>query len=338
MGAGLFRRVVRVCAVAIGAASLAACAQPKDKAAVGIGTAAYVLNQPAKPYAILYKPYAQMATVAYTDPPYLSGNACPSVQRLRASKTDDNVAYAKMVEELERDEWSCRFGHVGPYGCKQGTPRCLDGLEYHVWKNCRLGVAVIAFRGSDANEIGDWLSNFRWFLGKRYFDQYDQVEIAVPDIIDALYHQGCRPRVIIAVGHSLGGGLAQHGAYADNRISYVYAFDPSPVTGFFGIPFPTRSRATENLGIDRVYEAGEILSLPRYLASGLFPSSQCRPRVRIVRFATVTEPSIIERHRIRNLTKGLADLSGHATQTEKGRLGFAHARACDYVQPDKFGE
>jgi hypothetical protein len=316
---------------------LSGCARNPQLVAVGIGTAVYA-PKPAKPYAVLYKPYAEMATLAYANPPYLTANSCPSAEKLRASGTDDNRAAAGMLDDLTRAGWSCRFGHVGPYGCKPGTRRCLDGLEYHVWRHRRCDNAVIAFRGSDANEIGDWLSNLRWFVGRRFFDQYDQVQAAVPAIIQALYDQGCRPRVIMATGHSLGGGLAQHAAYGDKRIAYVYAFDPSPVTAFFGIPFPVRSVATENLGIDRVYESGEILSLPRYLASGLFPSSQCRPRVRIVRFSTVTVPSLVERHRILNLTEGLTKLSAGATTTDKGRLGFAHARNCDYVQPDKFGE
>ena len=318
--------------------TLAGCAsQPETKVAVGIGTAAYAPH-PAKPYAVLYKPYAQMASLAYTDAPFLNANTCPDAAKLRASGTDDDIAAAAMADALARAGWLCRFGHVGPYGCKAGTPRCLDGLEYHVWRRRDCGTAVVAFRGTDFNEIGDWLTNFRWFLGRRFFDFYDQTQVAVPDIIKALYAEGCRPRTIVATGHSLGGGLAQHAAYADKRIGYVYAFDPSPVTAFFGIPFPERSAATEDLGIDRVYESGEILSLPRYLASGVFPSSQCRPRVRIVRFHTVTAPSLLERHRIRYLTEGLTKLAGNSTHTDKGRIGFKHARECDYVQPDRWGE
>lgn len=329
---------VRVLLAALLCSALAACAQqPRDKVAVGIGTAAYA-PKPAKPYAVLYKPYAEMAALAYTNAPYLNERTCPSADRLRTDPTDEHRAAITMLADLTRAGWSCRFGHVGPYGCKPGTPRCLDGLEYHVWRHRSCGSAVIAFRGTNANEIGDWLTNFRWFLGRRFFDQYDQTQAAVPDIIKALYADGCTPRVIVATGHSLGGGLAQHAAYADKRIAYVYAFDPSPVTAFFGIPFPERSAATKDLGIDRVYESGEILSLPRYLASGVFPSSQCRPRVRIVRFATVTAPSLLERHRILNLTEGLAKLSAGSTTTDKGQLGFKHARECDYVVPDKWGE
>jgi hypothetical protein len=327
---------MRVCAMALAAVALAACAQTRTVAEVGIGTAAYQ-PKPAKPYAVLYKPYAEMATVAYTDPAYLDANACPDAAKLSAGGTDDTRTYAAMLGDLKNAGWSCHFGHVGPYGCKPGTRRCVEGLEYHVWRRGRCGEAVIAFRGTDANEIGDWLTNLRWFIASPLFDQYDQVQKAVPDIIDKVNGEGCSPRLIVATGHSLGGGLAQHAAYADKRIAYVYAFDPSPVTAFFGVPLPVRSAATKHLGIDRVYEAGEILSLPRYLVSGAFPSSQCRPRVRIVRFAVVTTPSIVERHRIASLTEGLAHLAAQPGHVKRP-LGFAHARTCDFVQPDKYGD
>ena len=65
---------------------------------------------------------------------------------------------------------------------------------------------MIAFRGTDANEIGDWLTNLRWFIASPLFDQYDQVQKAVPDIIDKVNGEGCSPRLIVATGHSLGGG------------------------------------------------------------------------------------------------------------------------------------
>jgi hypothetical protein len=327
----------RFALLALMAAAVADCAHKPGEVSVGIGTAAYT-SVAANPYAVLYKPYAEMATLAYTNPPYVTGDSCPSVHKLRADPTEDNQAALKMLADLAGADWSCRSGHIGPYGCRSGTRRCLEGLEYHVWRRGHCGDAVIAFRGSDAGDIGDWLSNFRWFVGRKFFDQYDQVQEAVPDIVDELHKAGCRANVIMATGHSLGGGLAQHAAYADKRIAYVYAFDPSPVTAFFGVPFPQRSAASERLGIDRVYEAGEILSLPRYIVSGVFPSPQCRPRVRIVRFDTSATPTLIERHRMRNLATGLIELAVGATVTDKGRLGFKHARECDFVQPDKFGE
>jgi hypothetical protein len=301
---------VLVCAVAAG------CAQNPQKVAVGIGTAAYV-PESARPYAALYLPYAQMASLAYADPQFLARRAtpnCPDEALLRSPAlvdathpAADNLRLAQWRAALGRD-WQCLFGGMGPLDCPPGI-RCVEGLQYQVWRRRDCSEAVIAFRGSDAGDAGDWISNFRWFITRPIFDQYDQVQQAIPGIIDKLTSAGCRPRRIIATGHSLGGGLSQHVAYADRRIDYVYAFDPSPVTGFFTVPLPARMAAAEKLGIDRVYEAGEVLSLPRYLVSGVFPTSPCRPRVRIVRFATVTAPSLIERHRIANLTAGLERLA-----------------------------
>lgn len=335
------RTIVRLLAVAGLAFTVAACAQNPKDVAVGVGTSFYRYKD-AKPYAALYKPYAEMAAVAYSNPQFLDGKACPDAAKFANPKlvdstntAEDNALMAGWLADLHKKHWRCESGHVGPYGCKQGTRRCVDGLEYHVWRR-GCSEAVIAFRGTDFNEIGDWLSNFRWFVSRSLFDQYDQVQEAVPDIVDHIYRSGCRPSTIIATGHSLGGGLAQHAAYSDDRIRYVYAFDPSPVTAFFAIPIPDRSAATKDLGIDRIYQSGEILSLPRYLVSGVFPSSPCQPRVRIVRFATVLGASLIERHRIRNMTKGLTELAAPPPPVPERQqpAGFANARNCDLAGND----
>lgn len=310
--------------------TLGACAQSREDVAVGIGTGAYV-EKPAKPFAHLYLPYAQMAVVAYTDQPFLT-NGCPSAAKLRTSPSDDNLAAAARIDGLQAGGWTCLFGQFGAVGCPPGR-RCADGLEYHVWRRNGCGEAAIAFRGTDGGEIGDWLSNLRWFVSRSVFDQYDQVQTAMRGVIDEVHRRGCRPRVIVATGHSLGGGLAQHAAFADSRINYVYAFAPSPVTAFFGVPFPERSAASEKLGVDRIYESGEILSLPRYLVSGAFPTSPCRPRVRVVRFSTATTASLLERHRMAGLTQGIATL---ATRPAPKQLptGFVNARACDFSGND----
>jgi hypothetical protein len=336
MGAARVIMALRLLAAAMMAAAMAmtlgGCAQSRNDVAVGIGTAAYQ-HKPAKPYAYLYLPYAQMATLAYTNEPYLA-NGCPSAARLRASPTEDNLIAAARIDRLHAAGWSCLFGQFGAIGCPPGR-RCVEGLAYHVWRRNGCGEAVIAFRGTDSGDVGDWLSNFRWFVSNSVFDQYDQVQTAMKGVIQRVQDEGCRPRVIIATGHSLGGGLAQHAAFADSRVNYVYAFDPSPVTAFFGVPFPTRSEASEKLGIDRIYESGEVLSLPRYLVSGAVPTSACRPRVRVVRFSTATSASLLERHRMSGLTQGLAELATPPRPAPKQLpTGFTNARNCDFSGND----
>jgi len=57
-------------------------------------------------------------------------------------------------------------------------------------------------------------------------------------------------------------------------------------------------------GIDRAYESGEILSLPRHLIEDIYPPSACDPRVRIVRFNLLTG-SPVEQHSMEGLTENL---------------------------------
>ena len=320
----------------------AGCARNSERVGVGIGTAAYV-DDDARPFAQLYLPYVEMAALAYADPQFLAGRPtplCPDDTLLRSPalvdathSAADNLAAARRLATLRALHWQCLFGGIGPLNCPRAK-KCVDGLQYQVWRRNDCGEAVIAFRGSDGGDIGDWISNFRWFLGRRSFDEYDQVQNAIPGIIDAIGKSGCRPRRIIATGHSLGGGLGQHVAFADSRIGYVYAFDPSPVTGWFGIPVPVRMTAAEKLGIDRIYESAEVLSLPRYLASGIFPSPACQPRVRIVRFATIPKGGLVERHRITSLAEGIERL---AQGRRHGPLPVAFKEARNCVLPPAKG-
>lgn len=333
--------IARFSLFALAAAALAACSQSRDNVAVGIGPAGYITAQ-AAPYARLYRPYAQMSALAYTNREFLTdggdphGALCPSVQLLerpaRADKWADtraNHQRASWLRQLRSEGWRCMLGHIGVANCPAGRD-CVGGLQYHVWLRNDCREAVIAFRGTDADDIGDWLSNYRWFLSGTRFDQYDQVRAAIGGIVDAIRRAGCRHATIIATGHSLGAGLAQHVAYANSNIAYVYAFDPSPVTAYFDIPWETREKTVERFGIDRIYEGGEVLSLPRYLVSGLFPATACRPRIRVVRFAVTAGLDRVQRHRIAQFTENLIELS-HAAPAGPLPLGLNEARDCSFA-------
>jgi pimeloyl-ACP methyl ester carboxylesterase len=168
--------------------------------------------------------------------------------------------------------------------------------------------AVIAFRGTVGGDKGDWESNFHWILRAfPIYDRYDQVRDHVGDFIGHIERDNCyRERVteVVAVGHSLGGGLAQLAAYSDHRIRRVYAFDPSMVTGYYSVDPPHRDRNVQGLRMERIYEFGEVLAYGRLIMLHYIPLSPCNPRVVSVRFR-VFQGAPIALHSLTDLDNGL---------------------------------
>lgn len=121
----------------------------------------------------------------------------------------------------------------------------------------------------------------------------------------------------VATGHSLGGGLVQYFAYAFKqeptesrgpKVSEVFAFDPSPVTGWFSVPDPPRSYNAEDLVVNRVFEHGEVLSYIRLLTSRFAVSSK-NPAIWEYRYNFDTDANIIGNHSMRRLACGLTRLA-----------------------------
>lgn len=315
------RLALRAGILVLAAGALGACAtQPRDDVRVGIGTD-LPHTVKAKDYAALYVPYAMMATAAYASEKDLNRHECPDAGLLARSRTglsESDADYRKTVRDwiryLNARGWECRFGAYGSLPCpkRTGDVKChaVGGLEFNVWRRMEKGQcreAVIAFRGTDKNDIGDWIANFRWLYRLTpKFDQYAQVQTYIPKIVKRIQKNGCAHAQFMSSGHSLGGGLAQQAAYADSTdsIRYVYAFDPSPVTGFFDVSALVRDKSTDRLGIDRAYEAGEILALPRLIIENIFPPTLCHPRIRTVRFNLLKGFGITQ-HSIADLTKEL---------------------------------
>jgi hypothetical protein len=302
---------------------------------IGIG---YNTEGRAADYAALYLPYARMASVAYTDAPDLNSRNCPSVALLQKPnpKNSDRIeSYraraALWVAQLNAEGWRCVHGRVGPQPCLKPSQFCnpVEGLEVHVWVKQHRGCeTVVAFRGTDLEQPGDWLSNFRWFNWMLPIkDQYDQVGEHIGDIIK----KGCKGRALVATGHSLGGGLAQHAAYSEKKFKYVYAFDPSPVTGL-DIPRLDYFYKERKLGIDRIHERGEILATPRFFIEGFINPRPCYPFTRLVTFNEITSGSPIAQHSMTDLTAGLQQRArgGKASAAS----GLKQAADCQVV-PDK---
>ncbi len=323
------RRVAKLVAAAVALPCLTACAglhleqDPSQVIQRTEGEDNFALRQKAGPVAARVLPYALLAEQSYDPQVYVRHGVAPRASACAAGDPKDcgtgDRRAAQWLNEW-RFVWSCD----GPRECKVRTPgqsEPVGGLGVQVWarKGARCPEAVIAFRGTVGGNKGDWESNFHWILrGLPVYDQYDQVRDHVGDFIghierDPCYRGGATQ--ITAVGHSLGGGLAQLAAYSDPRIRRVYAFDPSMVTGYYSVDPPHRDRNVQGLGIERIYEFGEILAFGRLVMLHSIPLSPCNPRVVSVRFR-IFQGAPIALHSLTDLDNGLLKVArGHEPET-----------------------
>ena len=178
------------------------------------------------------------------------------------------------------------------------------GLYMEAWENASMSPPVVAvvFRGTDFRSLPDWRANLRWFA--RFVPGYEDQYTLVSSRLGREFVERAAARLaaggpgaalrVVSAGHSLGGGLAQHFAYslppasdggvAVPRVEHVYAFDPSPVTGWYSVPRELREANARGLVIDRVFEHGEVLAYLRLLQSYVMPPSAQDPAVREIRF------------------------------------------------------
>ncbi len=171
-------------------------------------------------------------------------------------------------------------------------------LRAEVWENVSKLAVVAAFGGTVFTSGKDWRSNLRWFFPKHKDEYSEIVQRFGPDFVKALAIRANEPDMaylkevkLYSTGHSLGGGLAQQFAYSLPRmegmpkVSGVYAFDPSPVTGFYSVNRAIRNFNKGGLQIARIYERGELLAILRSFTSLIFKPSSVNPTIRGVRFS-----------------------------------------------------
>jgi len=199
----------------------------------------------------------------------------------------------------------------------------MSHLRVEVWENRETKSLVVSFGGTVFKSGKDWKSNLRWFL-PRHKDEYTEiVSVFGPAFVAEFKKRAAAPEgaylrdvTLYATGHSLGGGLAQQFAYAlplndiGLHVKHVYAFDPSPVTGYFSVDIKTRRANKTGLAIDRIYERGEVLALVRSITSFFWKPSASDPAIRAVRYALFYTANPIAGHSIENLACQLRIAAG----------------------------
>lgn len=200
-------------------------------------------------------------------------------------------------------------------------------LRIEVWTRAEPAAVAVAFGGTVFNNENDWLSNLRWFLPKWFLaghpDEYSEtVQQFGPAFVAEFKRRAesgdpdwafLKHATLYSTGHSLGGGLAQQFAYAlpldagVPRVSKVFAFDPSPVTGFYSVEPAIRDVNRQALAIDRIYERGEILAIVRSLTSFFVQPSTSAPAIRGVRYSLFPSANPISGHSMSTLACKLHD-------------------------------
>jgi hypothetical protein len=261
----------------------------------------------------------------------LSDNVYLGTSMVRLAKEEEGKACSlNRTDRLTLQGWD-RWADVPSTELKREAEAA--DLQLEVWeKQSSPAIVAVVFRGTEAQRIRDWVSNFRWFLRfiPGFRDQYvlvsEKVGAAVLNKIKAELEHGNRkyPDVrIVSTGHSLGGGLAQHLAYSfpdikgsDGkpmpRVSNVYGFDPSPVTGWYSVKSELRDLNARGLHIDRVFEHGEILSYIRLILRYLNPPKGQDPSIREIRYNFVRTINPFSSHSMRLMACELLKANGQS--------------------------
>jgi hypothetical protein len=189
-------------------------------------------------------------------------------------------------------------------------------LRAEVWEHKGKSAIVVAFGGTIFTSGRDWGSNLRWFTPWRKDEYTEIVSRFGPDFVTSFALRRQDPEnaflanaIIYSTGHSLGGGLAQQFAYSMPpasgvpRVSEVYAFDPSPVTGYRSVNPVIRDINKVGLKIGRIYERGEVLAILRSLTSLFVKPSTVNPEIRGARFSLFYSLDPVAGHSIAELAK-----------------------------------
>jgi len=249
-----------------------------------------------------FKDFAFMSALAYQEHQSCNLPADKSKQQVRDS----------LNSELKQSGWKKVFDSQ-KNGCKK-----QHGLAFHIWINTVDKDAVIAFRGTQ-DYTDWWYGNLKSAVWYDVDNQYRIARIEVDSALVELKKQFPNNEFeLYTTGHSLGGGLAQHIYYQRNDVKQVFAFDPSPITGFLALlnsQIVTEQHLVEKCKCDmtnpfeprifRIYESSEILAFLRFPVKVINPITR---HVQEIRFG-FTQGSRTSQHDMLGLAIELRDLA-----------------------------
>ena len=222
--------------------------------------------------------------------------------------------------------------------CSKNVDSCFngDGLFYETYvlrgsEGGYIEKAVVAYRGTESTpdqRFHDWSSNFAAAIGLEP-KQYKLARERLPKLINQLKLEGNpnKPPLIYAVGHSLGGGLAQQAGYLSGDIKEVYTFNTSPVTNWSYL----RMYGLIERGypvIHRIYNGGEGLAGIRSIATASTATRYGRHDVGI----QFGEKSIVGGHSMKVLACGFAQVL-----SEMPKEQLPHDYPYDYIKNHVWG-
>lgn len=305
------------------------------------------------PTAIELAPYAALATAVYDGTfggsPRL-GVPCDQLSRSERKRKSVRGSVQKCLVDWETalkkpllTEWR-RWEEFPSQHLKDCAGEMGLYLEVHQRKEAPYTIAVV-FKGTRFSSLDDWLSNLRWlgFIlpGSHRQDQYtllgqNVAEEFLKNLEKEVPVEVAAEVPIVTVGHSLGGGLAQYFAYSlpnkgkVPRVSHVYAFDSSPVTGRSQVDPDLATLNSRHLTIHRPFEHGEMLAYVRLLTESFHRPRKSDPKFRKVRFNFVQSANPIQSHSMLRFACELGLAAGTVTEPFPGQdLPFV----CDGEEP-----
>ncbi|MBB5205425.1 hypothetical protein HNQ51_002744 [Inhella inkyongensis] len=208
---------------------------------------------------------------------------------------------------------------------KKSLCRAEAGLNYELYAKVTDGgqpsELALAYRGTENDSwqaVHDWLANFSGLkLGGKDYRQARRVAQSVANAFRPVLPKIARtPQCELAknpkdqiplllVGHSLGGGLAQHAAYSLSACDATEAitFDTSPVTGWTSLLANLAIRNADP-AITRAYVSKEVLSGVRKITTTFNFARKHRVDYRMT-FSQITS----DFHSMTQFAKNLSDAS-----------------------------